>query len=423
MRRPAHITSESPARRRPRALPIVVTLLMTVLLLACRPAGRPILLLVSFDGWRADYASRAPVPNLEALTTHGVRAEALIPSFPTKTFPNHYTIVTGLYPEHHGIIANVIEDPAIGERFTMSAKTALDPRWWGGEPVWNTARRQGLRTAAMFWPGSEVPIGGMQPDYWMPFDDDMPDEDRVRQVLEWLALPEEQRPSLVTLYFSDVDTAGHDYGPESPQVQAAIAKLDAQLGAVVSGVERLGLLPRTTIAVVSDHGMSQLDEQRVIFVDDYLDLNDARVVDWSPLLMLQPQPGKDDVVYRALAGRHPALHVYRREETPAELHYRSNPRIPPILALADDGWTITSHARFDRARASGGLRGGDHGYDPRAASMQALFVAAGPRLRRGVTVVPFENVHLYDFFCAILEIAPAPNDGDPRVTRPLFAQP
>jgi predicted AlkP superfamily pyrophosphatase or phosphodiesterase len=406
------------ARRFPRAGPLLCAIAVVLLPGACTPRAQPILLLVSFDGWRADYSTRLPTPNLDALAREGVRADSLIPVFPTKTFPNHYSIVTGLYPEHHGIVSNVIDDPAIGERFTLSAPTALDRRWWAGEPLWNTAERQGLRTAAMFWPGSEVPIGGRQPTYWLPYKEEMPNEDRVKQVLDWLALPEGERPSFITLYFSDVDTAGHRYGPESPQVAEAVARLDGLLGTVVSGIERLGLRPQTTIVVVSDHGMAQVDRAHVIFIDDYLDLSQVDIVEWSPLLALRPRDGNGNAVYDALAGQHPALHVYRREEMPERLHYRAHPRIPPILGLADDGWTVTSHAQLERNHSI--ASGGTHGFDPAGASMRALFVAAGPRLRRGAVVPAFENVHLYDFFCDVLGIAPAPNDGNPDVTRQLF---
>jgi predicted AlkP superfamily pyrophosphatase or phosphodiesterase len=408
------------ARGTPAAWLLRCVIAVAVLLTACRSTPRPILLLVSFDGWRADYSSRLKTPNLDALARQGVRAEWLIPVFPTKTFPNHYSIVTGLYPEHHGIVSNVIDDPAIGQRFTLSAPTALDPRWWSGEPLWNTAGRQGLKTASMFWPGSEVPIGGGHPTYWLPYNEAMPNDERVKQVLDWLALPEGERPSFITLYFSDVDTAGHRYGPESPQVAAAVAGLDGLLGDVLAGIDRLGLRARTTIAVVSDHGMAQLDESRLIFIDDDLDLSQVDIVEWSPLLAMRPRAGNDDVVYAALAGKHPSLHVYRRGEMPERLHYRDNPRIPPILGLADEGWTVTSHAQFERNH--GVATGGTHGYDPANASMRALLVAAGPRLRRDAVVPAFENVHLYEFFCNVLGIAPSPNDGDPAVTRQLFAQ-
>jgi len=390
---------------------------------ACRAPdpGRPILLLVSFDGWRADYTARADVPNIRALAERGVSADGLIPPFPPKTFPSHYTLVTGLRPVRHGIVSNTMVEPGFPDRFTLAAPTALDPRWWGGEPLWVTAVRQGRVSASMFWPGSEVPIGGVRPTYWKPYDDRFPNADRVRQVLEWLALPPVERPSFITLYFSDVDSAGHTDGPDSPEVLDAASRLDGLLGELVAGVGRLNLLDRTTIVLVSDHGMSQLDWDRTIFLDDYVDPSSLEVVEWSPVLGVIPRGDSVGAVYEQLKDRHPALAVYRREEIPAALHYRDSPRIPPIVGIADEGWTITTRDRLAAARASGRPPGGAHGYDPSHPSMHGLFVAAGPRLVSGARVPAFESVHLYEFLCAILGLRPASNDGDPAATRAFFA--
>jgi predicted AlkP superfamily pyrophosphatase or phosphodiesterase len=392
-------------------------------LVVCALTGRaqehaaPIVILISFDGWRWDYMARTQVPNLQELASRGVRAEALIPVFPASTFPNHYTIVTGLYPENHGIVSNVISDPEFPQRFTMSAPTSRESRWWGGEPVWATAIRQQRRAASMFWPGSEVSIQGVRPTYWKPFDDGVSNAARVGQVLEWLALPDVERPSFITLYFSDVDDAGHSYGPDSPRVLEAARRLDASLGQLVSGIRKLGLLDRTVLVIVSDHGMSQLSGNRVIFVDDYLDLSTVEVIEWTPNFTLRPRSGSVDDVYRVLRGKHPAMAVYKREDLPAHLHYRASNRIPPIVALADDGWTITTHARHLLTMAAGRAGGGAHGYDPTYKSMQGLFVAAGPGVRNGAVVAPFENVHIYNLLCALLGVTPAPNDGDAAVIR------
>jgi predicted AlkP superfamily pyrophosphatase or phosphodiesterase len=399
---------------------VVPILLAAVCLLAA--AGRaprtadPIVLLVSMDGWRWDYFDRAATPTLHALAARGVRSEGLIPPFPSKTYPSHYTIVTGLYPAHHGIISNNMWDDTIGERFTMQAPTSKDPRWWGGEPIWATAVKQGRRAASMFWPGADVEIGGVRPTEWKPYDDYFPNDDRVKQVLVWLALPEERRPSFVTLYFSDVDTAAHAYGPDAPETLAAATKLDGLLGAVVRGIEAQGLADRTTVIVVSDHGLSQQALDRKIFLDDYVDPATVNVVDWSPVLHVAPKTGTVDALYAALHGRHPHLTVYRREEIPGYLHYAGNPRIQPIIALADDGWAITTHARFEQNKDQPNQKGGEHGYDGRYQSMHGLFVAAGPSLRHGVVVPEFESVHLYDLMCRILRLKPAWNDGDPQVT-------
>lgn len=406
--------------RRSMLCVVVMALALAVLAGSAQDSRRPILVLVSFDGWRWDYINRAKAPNLQALASRGVRAEGLIPSFPSVTFPNHYTIVTGLYPEHHGIISNNMTDPGFPERFTMAAETARDGRWWQGEPLWVTAIHQGRRAASMFWPGSEAPISGVRPTYWKPYDDGVPNRDRVKQVLDWLALPSDQQPSFITLYFAEVDHAGHDYGPDSPQVLEAAGHLDEALGQLVTGVGRLGLGDRVNFVVVSDHGMSQLSESRTILLDDYLDVSSIDVVDWTPNLALRPRSGSVSDVYRRLKGRHPALKIFKREDVPARLHYRGNPRIPPIIGLADEGWTITSRQRLGADREAGRKRDGGHGYDPQYKSMHGLFVAAGPRVREHMIVSEFVNIHIYDFLCGILGLTPAKNDGDPAVTRKVL---
>jgi predicted AlkP superfamily pyrophosphatase or phosphodiesterase len=405
---------------RRRILHIVVLLLAVAVLVPKAQERQPILILVSFDGWRWDYIQRATVPNLRALAARGVRSEGLIPSFPSKTFPNHYTIVTGLYPEHHGIVSNNMVDRDFPERFTMTAETARNARWWGGEPLWVTAIRQGLHSSTMFWPGSEAAIQGVRPNEWKPFDDKVENGVRLKQVLDWLALPFEQRPSFISLYFSEVDHAGHDFGPDSPQLLEAARHLDDALGQLVSGIETLGLLDQVTLVVVSDHGMSQLSDRRVIFLDDYVDLATLDIVEWTPVAELTPKTGSVEDLYRALRGKHPSLAVYRRDQVPRHLHYRNNPRIPPIVGIADDGWTITSHRRLADDVAKDRRRGGDHGYDPALKSMHGLFVAAGPRIRRDIVVPEFENIHIYEFLCNVLRLTPAKNDGDPKVTRKFF---
>jgi len=383
---------------------------------------KPLLILVSFDGWRWDYFDRTKTPNLHALAARGVRSEGLIPSFPSKTFPNHYTIVTGLYPEHHGIVSNNMWDDAIGEKFTMSGATAKDPRWWGGEPLWVTAIKQGQRASSMFWPGAEVEIRGVRPTEWMPFDDDFPNADRVKQVLTWLSEPEAQRPQFITLYFSDVDTVGHTDGPNSQATLDAAERLDAHLGDLIAGIKTRGLADQANIVIVSDHGMSQQSVDRKIFLDDYVDLSTVTVVDWSPVLHIAPKTGTVDELYKKLKGRHPELEVYRRDELPEYLHFAGSPRIQPITAIAADGWGITTWAKFDEAKAKNDkhLSGGEHGYDGRYLSMHGLFVAAGPGVRQGVVVPEVENIHIYELMCRMLGLKPAKNDGDDRLVRQVL---
>jgi predicted AlkP superfamily pyrophosphatase or phosphodiesterase len=404
-----------------------VALLFVCALAACRetpapPAEKAILILVSIDGFRWDYLDRFNPPTLERLAAEGVRADGLIPEFPSTTFPNHYTIVTGQRLATHGVISNNMRARDIPGEFAMSNREVLaDARWWGGEPIWNTAERQGKKAGAMFWPGSETAIGGRQATYWTPFDDDMPNSERVNRVLGWLKLPENQRPSFLTLYFSDVDSTGHTYGPDSGEVRDAVLGIDNEIGNLVNGVKEAGLADRVHYVVVSDHGMAALSTDRVIVLDDYIDIGAMDIVDWSPLLALTPKDGDIEKAYAALRGKHPALDVYKSAELPAEFRLANHPRLPPIVGVAKEGWYITSRRSVQRwAEPGRRAPGGAHGYDTRAQSMQGLFIAAGPRIRRGLRVKPFENIHLYEFMCAVLGLQPAKNDGDPAVTRDML---
>ena len=385
-----------------RALLLAALTLVAVLPLRAvqqlAPAPQPIVILVSLDGWRWDYIDRADVPNLRALAARGVRSEGLIPSFPSVTFPNHYTLVTGLLPDHHGIVSNAMFDRSIGpEKFTMSADTAKNPVWWGGEPVWQTVIKNGGKSAAMFWPGSEA----VKPTYWRPFDDKVTNEDRVKQVLEWLKLPEAERPSFNTLYFSETDHAGHDFGPDSPEILTAAAHVDQAIGQLVRGIDALGLAARTSFVIVSDHGMAATSHDRVIYLDDYLPPEDIEVVDWSPNVEINPastsSTASAESIYQKLHGKHPALSVYRRDELPKWLGYGTNKRIPAVVGIAELGWTITTHTADERRISNGRpFGGGAHGYDPRYRELHGLFIAAGPEVRKGLIVPEFRNIHVVD---------------------------
>jgi predicted AlkP superfamily pyrophosphatase or phosphodiesterase len=408
--------------RRRHFIVAALLLVLVVGVSGCRP-GKPILILLSIDGFRWDYADRVQTPNIHRVMAHGVRAERMIPAFPTKTFPNHYTIVTGLYPAHHGIVGNSMWDQERQASFGMSDRAAVaDGRWWGGEPLWVTAQKQGLFSGIMYWPGSEAAIEGVRPRYWKPYVQPVPSNDaRVDQLLAWIDLPKSERPAFVTGYFSDVDSAGHDFGPDSEEVRAAVTRIDNTIGNLLAGLERRDLLDRVNLVLVSDHGMAATSPDRVITLSDYLDLKTVKVSDINPTLGLFPQaPATVDDVMKKLVGAHPNLHVYRREDTPASWHYRDNPRIPPIVGIVDEGWTIIEAPPADPKKHPG--EGGTHGYDPAYRSMSGIFIAAGPAFRHdGMTVAPFENIHVYDILAAALQIKPARNDGDPRVIESLLS--
>lgn len=404
----------------------VVLVALAVLLAACRPghlpADRAIVVLISIDGFRWDYLERHQPPTLMRLAAGGVRAEGLIPQFPSKTFPNHYTIVTGLKLANHGIISNNMRAADIPGEFSMSNREVLaDPRWWDGEPIWNTAAKQGRKAAAMFWPGSETAIGGTHPTYWTPFDADLPHRERVVKILEWLEMPDGERPSFLTLYYSAVDDAGHDFGPDSIEVRDAVLDVDRSIGELVAGVNDLGLADRVHYIVVSDHGMAALSADRVIVLDNYVDVTTVEVIDWAPVLGVSPKDGNVDKLYAALKDKHPSLKVYRKDEIPVEYGLAGHPRLPDVIGIADEGWNITSAREVNRwGSGERSPPGGTHGYDARARSMHGVFIAAGPRIRSGVVVKSFENIHVYELMCAVMGLTPAKNDGDPAVTRDML---
>jgi predicted AlkP superfamily pyrophosphatase or phosphodiesterase len=378
------------------------------------PAKRNVTLLVSIDAFRWDYVDRPAAARIRGVGTRGVRVERLVPSFPSKTYPNHYTLVTGLFPEHHGIIANVMLDSTLGRFATGNDPAVRDGRWFGGEPIWVTAVKHGLRAYGYQWPGDEAEIAGYRPTWYAPFDGKLSRANVVRQVLTWLALPPDSVPDFMTAYFSDVDVASHAVGPDGARTDTAIAAVDSAVGALVDGIARLGMTDRVNLVIVSDHGMAAATPERTIYLDDYVSLDSLEVVDWSPVATIQPKPGREGYVYEHLHGAHPHLAVYRKADVPARLHFSANPRITALVGIADEGWSISTRARGpERSR-------GVHGYDNLLPSMGGVLVAEGPGLRRATRVPPLGNVHVYSLLAALLGVPPAPTDGSPDSVRALL---
>lgn len=385
------------------------------LLPGCREDARPRVLLVSLDGFRWDYRDRFDTPALDAIADAGVSAAKLQPGFPSKTFPNHFTLVTGLVPDHHGIISNTMRDPRIpGVQFSMSNRQAVvDARWWEAEPIWTELEKAGRRTAPMLWPGSEAPISGVHATYRTQYQQNLTDDERIDLLVDVFEKPEDEWPDFSTLYWHHVDSASHTNGPLSPEVQKEVEHVDRAVGRLVARLREAGA-SGLNIIVVSDHGMSQQSPDRVIYLEDYIDLETVEAIDSSPNIAIFPLTATIDDVYARLAGKHPHLQVYRKGDYPARFQFGTHPRVPPIYAMADDGWAV--YPRRSRSGSSGGA----HGYDNAAESMQALFVAAGPALKRGVRVDRLRSVDVYELMCAILGVTPHANDGDRAAARALL---
>jgi predicted AlkP superfamily pyrophosphatase or phosphodiesterase len=372
----------------------------------------PPLLLISLDGFRHDYRDKAETPNLDRLAQQGAVAESLIPVFPSKTFTNHWSIVTGLYAGSHGVVANSMWDPARRKRFSMRDRDAVaDPAWYDGEPIWRTAERQGLTAATVFWVGSEAPVGGSHPRYWLPYDGSMRHRARIDQVLDWLDLPAAERPDLLTLYFSSVDSAGHRDGPDSERVRRAISGIDRDLGRLLAGLEKRELLGAMHIIVVSDHGMSAISRERTIVLDEYLPLDRVRVSDWGPAAQIWAERMSVDEIVQALGKAHPRLRVWRKADIPERYGFQAHRRVPDVLAEADLGWTIESRSFLNNPKNR--LAEGMHGWDPAHADMHGIFIAHGPAFTPGSRLPAFVNVEIYNLLANLLGIESADNDGDP----------
>ena len=366
-------------------------------------------ILISIDGFRPDYLERGATPVLNGLAETGATGR-MQPSFPSKTFPNHYTLITGLRPDHNGMVNNTMEDPAIpGDTFMLSdPRVTSNAAWWEqGTPLWVSAEQQGIRTATLFWPGSDFEIHGERPSDFMPFDQRLPDFARVDQLLRWLDVAESERPEFATLYFDIVDTAGHIYGPDDPRTVSATAQVDASIGRLIEGLETLGIRDTTNLIVVSDHGMAPVSDEQIFSMDTLIDPSLVHYVWIGEFVGLSPLEGHEAEVEAALIGRHDHGECWLKENLPARFEYGSNPRVPAIVCLSDIGWRWET-ADMQVWRNSGG----SHGYDPEHPLMHALFIANGPAIANGVTVDLFDNVSVYPLLAQLTGVEPVANDGD-----------
>ncbi|OXA96077.1 alkaline phosphatase family protein [Flavobacterium hercynium] len=361
--------------------------------------------LVSMDGFRWDYEKHFNLPNLKQIAKEGVHAKSMRPSYPSKTFPNHYSIVTGLYPDHHGIINNVFYDPNLKETFNLSSNAKNDSRFYGGNPIWNVAEQQGVKAASFFWPGSDTDKN--RPSYYKQYDDKVPYETRIDTVIKWLELPEKQRPHLITLYFDEPDHTGHGFGPLSPENEKVIIKMDSIMGQLTAKLDRLAIGKQINLIIVSDHGMAAISNDKKVAILDYLKpewLDYKAVI--NPIMSLQAKPGFHDSIAAALK-KVPHIKFWRAGKLPKRLHYGTNPRVHDFVIEAEKGYSLVNKKSQD-------IKGGTHGYDNKEKDMQAIFYAKGPAFKVNKQVGSFQNVSVYPLIAKILDLKIDTVDGELR---------
>ncbi len=365
----------------------------------------PIVILVSIDGFRADYLDREITPNLLALAQGGIHA-VMRPSFPSKTFPNHWTLVTGQRPDRHGIVANRMEDPARpGEVFTMASE---DPFWWSGAtPIWIEAEQAGIRTATVFWPGSPVPFVGKRPSDWHQYHQAIDNVQRVNAVLDLVRRPAAIRPRFISLYFDTVDTAGHHFGPDDQRTNAALAEVDARIGDLRRGLAEME--QPANLVLVSDHGMAAISADRAINLNEIAAPNLYRVIEDGPFASIEPRPGEEQALEKALMRPHEHMECWRRQDIPTRFEYGRNPRVSTFFCLAEVGWMITA------GPPRRPIAGGTHGYDNASPEMAALFIANGPAIVPGATFGAFDNVAIAPLLRRLLGLPAAPDSQDSTI--------
>ena len=368
-------------------------------------AGEHRTVIISLDGCRWDYPLMYDTPNLDEIGKTGVSG-IMQPSFPSLTFPNHYTIATGLVPDHHGIIGNTFYDKESGLTFSLGNKqTKQDPRFWGGEPIWITAKKQGKRVGVVYWPGSDVAIQGTYPDYYFDYEKKplLTFTERIAEIEHMLKMPEDKRPQLIMAYFDEPDHSGHSFGPESKQTRKAIETLDCLIGQLWNDIKRMPDAGDINLIITSDHGMGRNSKQRIIHVKDYLDKNWYEKVTYGFPTMIAPKKGCEAKILKALQNV-PHLRAYKKTEVPKYLNYGTNKNIDGIVVITDIGFVTGEGDR---------VLNGNHGFDPTYGDMNVIFRAVGPDFKSGYTKEEtFKNVNVYPLLTHLLGTTPAPCDGN-----------
>jgi ectonucleotide pyrophosphatase/phosphodiesterase family protein 5 len=382
--------------------------------------SQPYAILISFDAFRWDYSNRNITPNIESLVENGVKAQTFKPVFPSKTFPNHISIITGLYPEHHGIIFNDFYNIFTGAHFKTSDSVEVrDSRWYKGEAFWETARHQGIITASYFWPGSDVNSEYRRPNYYYHYKHSTPYAQRVKGVIDWLRLPYNKRPHFITLYFELADDIGHKYGPNSPQIDTAIATLDSTIGNLITSLSDIQMRDSVNIILVSDHGMTNISANRIVNVEEMLKGYKVRYSNSGPVMMIQPKQNELEEIYSILKRNEKHYKVYKKENIPNCYHFSQNPFIYKILLVADLGWSVITNKESKWYKP--GSTGGNHGYDNNTLDMQGTFIASGPQFKKNYKTGTIRCIDVYPLLCRIFNVVPSGNiDG--RLDRIKYIQ-
>ncbi|KAI0390645.1 Phosphodiest-domain-containing protein [Xylariaceae sp. FL0594] len=396
----------------------------------------PTTLIISLDGFRADFLTRGLTPRLNAFIREGVSPLYMTPSFPSVTFPNHYTLATGLYPESHGVVGNSFWDPNLESEFYYTdPKRSLDPKWWGGEPFWVTAELQGARTAVHMWPGSEAHIHDMDPSFLDRYNGAEALPKKARRILEFLDKPgletpdldvDESRPQLIAAYVPNVDATGHRYGPNSTEIQDTIREVDSMLDTLFHGLEQRNLTDIVNVIIVSDHGMATTDVSRMVQIEDLVDIDKVEHLDGWPLVGIRPKKPEDlgSLYQQAVENvkSNPNIEVYLKDkDMPERFHFKNNDRIAPLWIIPKAGWAIVEKAEFNIAEAKANNISyhprGLHGYDHEHPLMRAIFVARGPAFphQPHSKVETFQNINVYNILCDSIGLEPMPNNGTLRL--------
>ncbi|XP_064304264.1 ectonucleotide pyrophosphatase/phosphodiesterase family member 5 [Phalacrocorax carbo] len=392
---------------------LAIFLLFLPRALSLQPA-QPRVLLVSFDGFRWDYIYKVSTPNFHYVMENGVHVKQVTNVFITKTYPNHYTMVTGLYAESHGVVANEMYDPILNETFSLNKMDIHNSKFWEeASPIWVTNQGEGHKTGAAMWPGTDVKIHGVLPTYYMPYNESVSFEDRVARLIDWFS--SEEPINFGLLYWEQPDEMGHILGPENPLMGPIISDIDKKLGYLMSELKKAKLWDVINVIITSDHGMSQSSSERLIELDQYVNRELYKVIDHSPAVAILPKEGKLDEVYEALANAHPNMTVYKKEQIPDRLHYKHNNKIQPILAVADKGWEIV----FNKSE---GFQFGNHGYDNILPEMHPILLAVGPAFRKNATKGFMNATDLYPLLCHLLGINPLPNNGSFNAVKDMLAE-